>query len=40
MGNLQNIFGRPWYWWLAVFIVMGAMLWFGKEIGESVAEKV
>jgi len=39
MGNLSNIFGHPWYWWLAIFIVMGAMLWFGKEIGETVAKK-
>ncbi len=36
---MQDIYGHPWYWWVAIIIVVGALLYLGKEIGEAVAEK-
>jgi hypothetical protein len=37
--SLSSIYGHPWYWWLAVIIVIGAMLYLGKELGEAIADK-
>lgn len=37
--NMTDIYGHPWYWWLAALIVVGALLYFGREIGVAITEK-
>jgi hypothetical protein len=34
---MANIYGHPWYWWIAVIVVIGAALYLGKGLGEAVA---